>query len=55
MEKETDYILVRKMYHYIDEELSVKGYDLDGMRIEFEKQLETLKLKNKKNEKSNEN
>ena len=35
-------IEVEAMYIYTDEELSVRGYDVEGMRIEFEKKLENL-------------
>ena len=37
-----DAIEVEPMYIYTDDELSVQGYDIEGMRIEFEKKLETL-------------
>ena len=37
-----DVIEVEAMYIYTDEELSVRGYDVEGMRIEFEKKLENL-------------
>ena len=35
-------IEVEAMYIYTDEELSVRGYAVEGMRIEFEKKLENL-------------
>ena len=35
-------IEVEAMYIYTDEDLSVRGYDVEGMRIEFEKKLENL-------------
>ena len=35
-------ISVDAMYIYTDEELSVRGYDIEGMRIEFERKLENL-------------
>jgi hypothetical protein len=35
-------IEVEAMYIYTDDELSVQGYDIEGMRIEFEKKLENL-------------
>jgi hypothetical protein len=35
-------IEVEAMYIYTDEELSVSGYDIEGMRIEFERKLENL-------------
>ena len=37
-----DAIEVEPMYIYTDDELSVQGYDIEGMRIEFERQLENL-------------
>ena len=37
-----DAIEVEPMYIYTDDELSVQGYDIEGMRIEFEKKLENL-------------
>ena len=42
---ETDIVSVRVMYYFEDDELSVRTYDLEGMREEFERQLETLKIK----------
>jgi hypothetical protein len=35
-------IEVEPMYIYTDDELSVQGYDIEGMRIEFDKKLEIL-------------
>jgi hypothetical protein len=37
-----DAIEVEPMYIYTDEELSVQGYDIEGMRIEFEKKLDCI-------------
>ena len=37
-----DAIEVEAMYIYTDEALSIRGYDVEGMRIEFEKKLENL-------------
>ena len=37
-----DAIEVEPMYIYTDDELSVQGYDIEGMRIEFERKLENL-------------
>jgi hypothetical protein len=37
-----DVIEVEPMYIYTDDELSVREYDIEGMRIEFEKKLENL-------------
>lgn len=35
-------IEVEAMYIYTDDALSTRGYDVEGMRIEFEKKLENL-------------
>jgi|LakMenE18May11ns_1017448.scaffolds.fasta_scaffold9505635_2 hypothetical protein len=37
-----DAIEVEPMYIYTDEELSVRGYDIEGMRIEFERKLDCI-------------
>ena len=37
-----DAIEVEPMYIYTDEELSVRGYDIEGMRIEFERKLDCV-------------
>ena len=37
-----DAIEVEPMYIYTDDALSTRGYDVEGMRIEFEKKLENL-------------
>ena len=37
-----DVIEVEAMYIYTDEDLRVRGYDVEVMRIEFEKKLENL-------------